>query len=254
MNNIKEKILKEIEGMEVIDSHEHLLPEEEAVKNKRDIFSLFSHYTLGDLQRAGMREEQIQLIFNQDISLDVRWKEFYPFWEKIRYTCYSKSVLLSVKKFYGYDDVNESNYKDISIALDESYKPGIYKKVLRNTCNIKVALTQCFRTDVDHNKKDPMLIPIMPIWTGCGSTVSSWKDFQYLGALGGFKYLKDWKYRSIPIRTLDDCLENQKEYLRKIKYEGAVGVKLVTYPKLDLNHEPDRKRQKSFLMISKEGK
>ena len=31
---------------------------------------------------AGMTEEQYLSLFNQDISLDIRWKMFAPYWKK----------------------------------------------------------------------------------------------------------------------------------------------------------------------------
>ncbi|MCL5073528.1 MAG: hypothetical protein M1308_21935, partial [Actinobacteria bacterium] len=72
MNKIKEKILNKIEEMQIIDSHEHLKPEKEALKIKRDVFSLFSAYSLHDLKQAGMSKDQIQFIFNHNVPLEAR--------------------------------------------------------------------------------------------------------------------------------------------------------------------------------------
>jgi len=233
---IKEKILEKIEGIEIIDAHEHLEPEEVRLNQKLDVFSFFSHYTKGDLLRAGMDEEQYKSLFNHDIPIEKRWKLFSPFWEKIRYTCYSKSVLIAVKKFYTYDDINEKNYKDISIAISERNKPGIYRKVLRDTCHIKVALTQCQRTDVDRDKKDPILVPVMPLLYKLPNEIT-------------METISDLK-----IKSLDDYLEKQKTYFRKIKEEGAVGVKAIAYPNIEPYGEPDEKKAKEIFNDLKTGK
>ncbi len=102
---IKQQLMEEMENLAVIDAHEHLPPEKERIKRNVDVFTLFSHYTKGDLLRAGMKKQDYDLLFNQEISLARRWKLFAPFWEKIKYTSYSKAVLISLKKFYGFDDI-----------------------------------------------------------------------------------------------------------------------------------------------------
>lgn len=259
MNKIKEKILEEIDNIEIIDSHEHLFPEKSALKRKRDIFSLFIPYSILDLKSAGMSEDEIRLIFfEQDTPLEIRWKRFFPYWKKIRFTSFSKSILNSIKKIYGYSEINEDNYENISKAIIKNTKPGLYKKILRNICNIKVVLTQCYTTQVETNKDDPLLISIMPLYLGCGSTSSSWEsweDFQSLGPYEGFYgFKKEWKYKSVSIKKIDDCLENQISYLKKIKEEGAVGVKFSTFPKLNTDSAPDRKKAKELFDDFKNGR
>ncbi len=241
---LRDKILERIEELEVIDAHEHLAPEEERIKEKLDVFSLFSHYTKGDLFRAGMSEEQYQLLFNYDTALEERWKIFSPFWDKIRYTCYSRSVLYTVKKFYNYDDINEGNYQDLSAGIAERNKPGIYRKVLRDACHIKVALTQCARTDVDPDREDPVLVPVMPLIHL--ATEISWEELSHS---------EGWsKYVSLPIQSLDDYIEAERVYLRKIKEEGAVGVKARAYPHLYPFGEPDKGEAEELFSDLKNGK
>lgn len=75
--------------------------------------------------------------------------------------CYSKSILKTVKKFYGYHNIDDSNYKDISTAIKENYREGIFEKIIREACNIKYILNQCCRTDIDSSKNDSLLQPIM---------------------------------------------------------------------------------------------
>ena len=216
MNKIKEKILDKIEEIQIIDSHEHLGPEKEELKIKRDIFSLFSTYSKFDLKQAGMSEDKIQSVFNNDVELEERWKIFSIFWKDIYHTSYSKSILHSLEKFYGFSDLNESNYKDISIAIEENSRPGIYKRILKDASNIKIALTQCCKTDVDEDKRNPLLIPIMPLWLGCGLMTLpsstkilpesiSWKNF--INNLNPWTHCNgEWKYKSVDIGTLVYCV------------------------------------------------
>ncbi|MCD6407771.1 amidohydrolase family protein, partial [bacterium] len=164
----------------------------------------------------------------------------------IKFTSYSRSVIYTLKKFYGYDDLNEKNYREISEKVQERNKKGIYREVLRETCNIEKSLTQCARTDVD-KCKDPILIPVMPL-----SYLSNTPDYTE------FSNPPDWikKYfKSKKIENIDDFLENMKLYLKKIKEEGAVGVKTRSYPQTYPPQQPDRKKaEEDFKTFKKEGK
>lgn len=212
MEKIKEILMEEMEKMEIIDAHEHLPPEKERIERQVDVFTLFSHYTRGDLLRAGMTEQQYQSLFNHEIPLSKRWEVFSPFWKKIRYTSYSKAVLISLKKFYGFEDINEKNYVEISEKIKEFNKPGIYKKVLREACNIKFALTQCGRTELDSE----ILIPVMPLIWGEMNTYES------------ITRVPDGKNERI--NSLDDLLEEYRKYIKRVKKEGAVGFKMMSLP------------------------
>lgn len=64
-----------------------------------------------------------------------------------------------------------------------------------------------------------------------------------------------WKYSSENLKTIDDCLENQKKYLKVIRKEGAVGVKFsTTNLKLNLEEKPDRKKAEQNFNYLKKGK
>jgi predicted TIM-barrel fold metal-dependent hydrolase len=223
LNNLERKLFEEIEEIEIIDAHEHLPPEEERLKMKVDIFTLFSHYTHYDLLNAGMKEEEYKSLFNHDIPLEKRWKTFSPYWEKIRYTSYSKAVLLAVKKFYGVSEINEKTYKLISERIKEKNKKGIYENVLRKACNIKTCLTQCGRTDL----KSDLLIPVMPLIYG----MEKKEDL-----------INPPFEKTATIKTLDDYLESLKNYILRVKKEGTVGLKMVSLP----YGNPDRKKAESL--------
>ncbi|MCM8786259.1 MAG: amidohydrolase family protein [Candidatus Omnitrophica bacterium] len=222
---IKEKLMEFVDNIEIIDAHEHLPPERVRVEKEVDIFILFSHYTKGDLLRAGMSEEQYKTLFNYEIPIEKRWKIFSSYWEKIRYTSYSRAVLISLKKFYGFDDINEKNYIEISEKIKEFNKKGIYKKVLRDTCKIKFALTQCGTTKTESE----ILVPLMPL--------------NKSGEMNTFENLTKSPYdENIKIKTIDDLIEEYKKYILKSKEEGAVGFKTRSLP-FGL---PDRKKAKDL--------
>ena len=200
-----------ISEFEIIDCHEHLPPEDVRVGMEVDVFTLFRHYTYGDLLAARMSEENYRAILNRDIPLERRWEIFEPYWERIRWGSYARAALIAARKFYGAEDINRDTYVGISEKMQAANTPGIYERVLGDACNIRFSLTQCERTDLNH----PRLLPVMSL----GVTVGTWEDvtrkaFQTLG----------------PVRTLDDLLDNMRAYVTKVKGEGAVGLKMVSNP------------------------
>ena len=225
---IEKNLLKAMEGMEIIDGHEHIPPEEVRTSRDVDVFTLFCHYTRGDLMRAGMSLELFKSLFDTSIPLDKRWKDFAPYWENIRHTSYSRAVLIAARKFYGAEDINGNTYWDISEKMKKFNRPGIYRKVLKEACRIKTCLNQCGRTDLDRN----IFTPVMPL-------------------IGGFEIVRDQLTgasiflepplkikKNREIKNLDDYVSAILEYIAKVKKEGAVGLKMKSLPYSD----PDRKK------------
>lgn len=196
---------------DIIDCHEHLGPESDRTATQVDVFTLFAHYTRGDLAVAGMSEAQYQSLFNRDIPLDTRWALFEPFWEQIRWGSYSRAALLAARKFYGVEDINRSTYQSLSEAMQRANLPGLYDRVLGEACRIKACLTQCGSTDLRH----PLLVPVMPMVY----ELESWD------ALTHPPFEPD-----ASVRTLDDYLDAMRRYVVRVKSEGAVGLKMVSNP------------------------
>ena len=111
LTKVAQELVSELAKMEIIDCHEHLGPEKSRLASQVDVFTLFAHYTRGDLAVAGMTGEQYQGLFNRDIPLERRWDIFEPFWERIRWGSYARAALLAARKFCGADDINRDKHR-----------------------------------------------------------------------------------------------------------------------------------------------
>jgi len=209
---LERDVIAALEQFEIIDCHEHLGPEANRVAARVDVFTLFSHYTRGDLIVAGMAEAEYNSLFNQDIPLDRRWTMFAPYWKRIRWTSYSRAALLAAKRFYGADDINENTYQALSKAMREANTPGLYERVLRDACKIRTSLTQCGSTQLGGT---PLLTPVMPLVHG----MERWEDL-----------VRPPFEPDASIRSLDDYLDAMRCYVIRIKGEGAVGLKMMSNP------------------------
>jgi len=213
LSPIQESLLRAMEEFEIVDAHEHLPPEKVRLERKVDVFTLFSHYTGVDLQAAGMPREYWDKIHDPAIPIEKRWEMFAPYFRHIRYGSYARPALIAAKEFYGFDDINEGNYKALSDLISGGNTPGIYRRVLREKCKIRVALTLFDRTDYDLD----LLKPLM--WIDGYAGVRSKKFVEKQAADMGDK-----------IQTLDDYLELIRKGLQKWKSEGVVGIKMWAGP------------------------
>ncbi len=221
LSSLEQSLVSALEQMEIIDAHEHLGPEAERLAVKVDVLTLFGHYTRGDLAAAGMSEDDYETIQNHDLPLEQRWRLFSPYLERIRWTSYTRAARIAARKFYGADDINEKTYLSISEKMAAANKPGLYERVLRETCRIRTALSQCASTDLG----TPLLTPVMPLTTEfltweqvSRPTVTSWAGARRPMNPDG------------EVRTLDDLLDANRAYIRAVKAEGAPGLKMMSHP------------------------
>lgn len=211
VESIKKHLVDVMEAQEIIDCHEHLGPEQRRVETPVDVFTLFSHYTRGDLVVAGMSEADYRSLSDPRIALDRRWALFKPYWELIRWGSYARSALLAARRFYGYEDINDATYGPLSAAIQAANTPGIYERVLRDACKIRTALTQCGSTALG----TPLLTPVMPLIYEMETWDALLRPVQAPGAA---------------VRTLDDYLDVMGTYVLRVKAEGAVGLKMMSNP------------------------
>jgi len=217
LNDIETDLMKEIEQFEVIDAHEHLRPEEQWMgREEVDVFTLFSQYTPGDLIRAGMSGKQLKSLSDRTIPLQKRWNTFKPFWQQIRAGSYSRAALLAVKRIYGFDDIDDKTYQPLSDAIKKANKPGLYKRILRDTCNIRTCLTQCDQTKLGTD----MLTSVMSLekwWVP--NNLETWENIEHP--------LMD---HTATVKSLDEFIEVRNNMMLRYKTEGAVGLKMCARP------------------------
>lgn len=211
MSERAQALYEAIAEMEVIDCHEHLGPEQGRLDAKVDVFTLFQHYTGADLRLAGMSEAQHNSVLNRDIPLERRWDMFEPFWERIRWDSYARAALIAAKRFFGAEDISRETYVDISEKIQAHNTPGLYERVLGEACNIRKALCCGHTTQLGN----PRLLPLIYVLKG----FDTWGDLTRMA----FNPAE-------PVRTLDDVLDNMRVELKRIKADGAVGIKMISSP------------------------
>lgn len=225
LSTIEGNLVRAFEEFEIVDAHEHIPPERVRLELKVDALTLFSCYTRTDLITAGMSVEAYERIHDPMIPLEERWNLFSPHLQNIRYGSYARPAFMAAKEFYGFDDINDGNYKALSERMSAANRPGIYRRVLRERCKIRIALTQDGVISQFHSPEYydlDLLLPLM--FLNEYAAVRSRKDID-----------KSASKLGMGVRTLDDYLDLTRRGIEKWMSEGVVGLKM-----WQLHDEPDR--------------
>jgi predicted TIM-barrel fold metal-dependent hydrolase len=208
-----------IQELDVVDAHEHLPPERVRLAEQVDVFSLFSYYTDMDLIASGMPRECLDLMRDPTVPLESRWEMVAPYWESVRHGGYARAGLIAAKDLYGFDGINETNYCALSERISAENKPGIYHRILRDRCRIRVALTESVRIYPQVTLDDfdlDLLVPIMhlTLYADVQSREAVEENAAELGKA---------------VVTLGDYLDLVEEGLRTWKSKGVVGLKMWSF-------------------------
>jgi len=201
---------------EIIDAHEHLPPEQERIKRKVDALTLFGHYTRTDLLTSGISQADYDFVMDTSGPLDKRWRIFKPYLEHIRFGSYSRPAFIAAQEIFGFEDINDKTYRPLSEAMQANNTAGIYKRLLRDRCRIRLGLTQCGKVDLGTD----ILAPVLWLWTYTG--VVRWKEVEARAAEVGCK--------AEDLEEPEDYVELMRSGIRRWKQQGVVGLKMTTAP------------------------
>jgi hypothetical protein len=213
LSKTEQALVKAFEEFEVIDAHEHLPPESVRLGQQVDALTLFAHYTRTDLVTAGMRSEDYDAMHNANLPLDYRWNLLKPHLDNVRFGSYARPAFIAAKELFGFDDINDDTYRPLSEAMQKNNTPGIYRRILRDRCRIRHALTQAGRTDYD----DDLLIPLMPA-------------DNYANANSWHHIVTRAQELDERVTSLDDYVPVMDKGLAKWKTERVAGIKMAARP------------------------
>ena len=232
--NLREKIDK----IPVVDSHEHIyMTEEEHLAHPFDFYRFFWCYIGDDLVSAGMDAELVEDFklsighprtgYREGISIDEKWKSIAPWWKYVCHTGYGQAVRRSIKKFTGFEILDESNYHEISERLDEWRKEGIYKRIFTEICGVEKAINCfCYYEYHEHFKELDKRFFTHILHT---------EDFLFLNDEVRRQQL--FQYYNADIRNLDDLVDMITRYVSEAKSEGFAGIKIGVAYMRDLSFE-----------------
>ena len=175
------EIKSAIDSIPIFDTHEHIVAEEDRRNLNLDFSLFFMMYAGTDLLTSGMTEEEFEDFQNPDTDIEKKWSYFEPHWPNIRNTSYSKVILEAVKDLYGYDDINEKNYIELSKKIEDTKNIKWYDRIVKEKSNIKKVLNhldnvwQAQKKVLDMEEFRPVLNLEEIIGTCCLEDVIEWE-------------------------------------------------------------------------------
>jgi hypothetical protein len=139
--NTFDMLFEYIQGLEIIDTHEHLPAFEHLREKDTDVLKEYlSHYFNCDLISAGLRQSDYENVINNKLPLRERWDLVEPYWEVARNTGYGRALDVSVKALYGIERICGKTIEELNEKFLLSLYPGHFKKVLKEKSKIRVSL------------------------------------------------------------------------------------------------------------------
>lgn len=212
-----EQLYEYLDGLEIIDAHEHLVCERDRLNRKLDVFTLLHLYEYVDTTSAGYKPREDENVFVNNLFLDTevplseRWEKIAAHLRHIKFGSYYRPFSIAMRDLYGIDDLNEDTYLEASRRIQAANKKGSYDKLLREKCNIKTCLVQNGRVE----GQDPEHI-FKPLYADVESYQLS--SDRYVRSL---ENLHDTK-----VKSLDDYFELLEKELGWAKEKGAKGFKI----------------------------
>ncbi|MFI4912249.1 MAG: amidohydrolase family protein [Sedimentisphaeraceae bacterium JB056] len=239
MKNIQKSLYEYIKELEIIDTHEHLVCEKYRLERNIDIFTLMHLYEYVDMTSAGYKPRNGENVFvnnlftDESVDIDEKWKRAWPHLQNIKYGSYYRPTKILLKDLYGVDDLNETNYKEVSEKINNANKKGLYKRILRDKCNIKYSLVQN-GTVTDQDPAD-IFVPLF-------ADVNSYQ-------LENDNFIRTLeKHFDSSIEDLDTYTSFLCSFMEEMKKLGAAGFKIAS----NYNVEPNIKEaSNSFKKVLK---
>lgn len=217
-NTLFEELFKKIEELPVIDCHEHILGPKKELTRREPIASLIQGYVQSDLLSAGISQKELELLCNNDIETEEKWKIFEKFWKRIEFTAYARVTKLIMRDIYGEDEISLDSILRIRdkvlLPTKENYdllfEKANIKVILSDTLWDLQTLEKFIEGKLDYYEKIRFLFSLPQFHRN----VRSFDFVQSVGAL-----------LDRHIISLEDYLEVVYELLKKAKERGIVGIK-----------------------------
>ena len=145
MNNKFEIINDQVNQIELIDTHEHLIEESARLNCVKpfiqcdDWTNILGLYTKFDFVSSGMTQKETELISSKETSPLEKWRIIQPYWNRIKYTGYGQVIQHTISDLYGISELQEKSIPELQEKYVNYRGKGFYKETLKRA-NIKCCI------------------------------------------------------------------------------------------------------------------
>ena len=224
MNNKFEIINDQVNQIELIDTHEHLIEESARLNCVKpfiqcdDWTNILGLYPKFDFVSSGMTQKETELISSKETSPLEKWRIIQPYWNRIKYTGYGQVIQHTISDLYGISKLQKKSIPELQEKYLNYRKKGFYKETLKRA-NIKCCIVNPPGRPFNETKLPDLL-------------------YQDIDAMGMIKMNFERLNENIvpKITGLNDWLEVINWWFDKYS-DNAVGVKIgiAYFRRLDFN-------------------
>lgn len=136
---LRQRLAAELDKIDAVNTHEHILPEPERISQPMDFFVLAGHYAINDVISAGLSRESAALISRRDVPPAEKWKHFEPYWKAARFTGYGQALRIAIRDIYGLE-ISAPTLPRINEAIAARNRPGLYRHILKERARIRYSV------------------------------------------------------------------------------------------------------------------
>jgi hypothetical protein len=131
-------LAQHIQITKLVDSHEHMVKEDEYVNNGPDVlYALFGIYIGDDLITAGASPQAVtRLLDPHDPDIEGRWNGVKDAWQHCRYTGYGEVTRKMARLIYDMDEINLPAILAAEERNRQLRQPGERLRLLREVANL----------------------------------------------------------------------------------------------------------------------
>ncbi|MBN2272189.1 MAG: amidohydrolase family protein [Sedimentisphaerales bacterium] len=219
-SDMRRKIFEKVTATPLIDTHEHLIEENERLSGKSprihcdDWSFVLSHYLNSDMTAATMPADSYKQFFSDEVEPAKKWKLLEPYWPAIRHTGYGQAVTIAIRQLYGVDDLSAATVEKVQDQYQQVRKPGFYKRILQDMANIESCQVNCLYKPFEQSAMPTLLMQDLSILG-----MLQGPDFDQYAPPTGIKVktLSDWH------RVIDWWFEKYADYAVAVKSQNAYG-------------------------------
>jgi len=208
-------IRRAIDGIPVIDCHEHTMGYQSASEYKEPIASLIRGYVQSDLISAG-GQPHMEMLNDHSISTEQKWPIFEKLWRATEHTSYARVTKLIMEKFYGETEMSFNSLVRIGERLLNVKNENTYNKILDDAgivcrlVNIRIDLKEYIEGKYKVPKRDRMLVPLPG-------------DFHHIGSYEAIQKVAGILNKKVT--SLDEYVDVCYQIFSRMKERGTIGMK-----------------------------
>lgn len=229
--SLYKEIRELVESTPFIDTHEHLIEESARLRGYADNAWLFPcddwsyllmHYLGDDLASAGMTDADLKRFLSPELGTEEKYRLVAPYWERTKHTGYAQAVRYTLDGLYGVKELNEKTAPRLAEMYKATVKPGFYKTILRDRCNIENCQVNSLESLFMETENPDLLkqdIGFPPLSSDLDLSLSEKYLNRAAKTLDDWLELIDYVFATFGSRAV--AAKNQSAYSRRLNYEAV---------------------------------